>query len=375
MYAETGKELPFEDRPPGSVLTDCMEDAGTGDEITDEVINGVVTRWQQSKYLQNLYLDDLVSREYELFRARFVSQLSEAAKGRIVEPTLIQSSTISQDVHSPFKVSPTQKRPAQRGLPREDLLPGFKGSFHQSLCLHSMAVGSRKIARVLMGEEDGIIDRLIDLWAKKSVTIKGDCIPLSDNTKLQCLEVFDFLYLFLLKKAFPLEHLDLWTSANRNDWPYDTMIEDPESTDTERWYSFLTWARWSLQPHDFCDLVKNCENSDYPADKHMYMRERGLFDFGPRSNWDLFNCFEKFSMLDGLLPGASHMMASPHDNPHEEPCWWDHVRVWTGSPFHTDFLAKYLAIQLDPDSGFGSEIGEFMGEQEAIVGSNRTKGT
>ena len=357
VYAESGISLPDDKRPTIPLLKDCLDIDGTKDVITDEVIKGVADRWQQSQYLSNLYMDASISREFELYRARFVSQLSKAAREDIVEPILIQSGTTPQDVWPPFSPGTIKNQKALRRLSDENLSPAFKWSFHQSLCLHSMAVAGRKIAMVLADggtrkmyehgiPEDVTIDRLVDIWAKEIIIVKGERFLLSDTIKLECLEVFDFLYLFLLEKALPYEHLDLWTWDNRDDWPYDLG----ESYDSEigRWHSFLGHARWAIQPHDLCSLLKNCQRSDYPANKHMYMRERALFDLALDHNWDLFSCFERFSMLEAILPGGSHMKAISSTCPLEMPCWWDHVRIVTGSPFSADFKAKYSAIELDP---------------------------
>ena len=357
VYAESGISLPDDKRPTIPLLKDCLDIDGTKDVITDEVIRGIADRWQQSQYLSNLYLDASISREFELYRARFVSQPPKAARERIEEPILIQSGTTPQDVWPPFLPGVATQQRALRQLPVEGLVPGFRWSFHQSLCLHSMAVASRKIAIALAdGDSPKIYEhglphyetfsRLMALWAKKSIIVKGERLPLSDSIKLECLEVFDFLYLFLLKKALPLEHLDLWTKANQEDWPYN-VNELRYPTKTGRWYSFLSHAGLIIQPHDLCKLIKNCERSDYPVNKHMYMRERGLFDLGAENEWGLFSNFDRFALLDALLPEASHGRVICSQHPLEDPGWWDHVRVAAGSPFRADFNGKYSALKLN----------------------------
>ena len=52
------------------------------------------------------------------------------------------------------------------------------------------------------------------LWKKDKITIGGEDINFSLDTQQDCLETFDFVYLFLLKKIIPFERVDSWTNEN-----------------------------------------------------------------------------------------------------------------------------------------------------------------
>ena len=74
------EDLPFELRPKESAIVQCMEKKWSRDIVTDRQIEHIVERWASSRYLQDLYLDAAVSREFKLFHARFVVPLSLQAR-------------------------------------------------------------------------------------------------------------------------------------------------------------------------------------------------------------------------------------------------------------------------------------------------------
>lgn len=372
MFVATGKSLPDEQRTSESLITQCMDTPLTKAALTEIALYEISQRWKLSRYLQKLYLDDVVSKEYDLFRARFVKNMSKLERAAIVQPNLVQLPRTSH---------PLQRNTASDRLrsPSSTVRPDFQERFHQGLCLQSMAIASRKLAQLSVNERstdpqhpndlaDETVDRVAHLWSKDYVVIGGETIYLKKETKLECIEVFDFLYLFLLRKALPFDSLDSWTELDPDDWPYHRP--SPNLDKEEKilcWYSFLDHARWTIQPHDLADLIKHLAETLYPTDKHMYMRERGIFDLGTYHDMDWFTFFERSSMVVSLLRDGD----GPLDNaglvliPSEYPCWWDHTRLRTGSPFSSEFPMAHL---VDPanvdklrenewtDSNHGKEI-------------------
>ena len=285
-------------------------------------------------YLRELYLDDLLSKEFDLFRTRFAAKLPSADRMEIVQPGLMTSSTSS----SRFKCS-------------RQYTHGFKGQFYQSLCLHSMAIATLQLARVVpdISEEvtpdqfETFVPNVYDLWSKQSVVLGGMKILLDWDVKLYCLEVFDFLYMFLLRKVVPFEMLDAWIEEDAHVYPYDRWSLPDDPGRIEEWYDFLANCRDVLTPHDIFDLIKHQawrEDATFPQSKSMYMRVRGMFAL---SNHSILA--DDFVLMDNrALMLESISKEGPTDSGHpEEPSWWDPVRVVYGSPFLPGGPLKYRA--------------------------------
>lgn len=310
--------------------------------LTDEVVADIALRWKQSRYLRELYLDDSVFREFELFRSRFVSRLSNRARAAIIEPGLVKSSDHLSRLERSRNVN-----------------QDFRKRFHTSLCLQSMAIATRDLGKISVNEEitlpehpldlsDATIDPIISLWAKDSVIVCGETRLLSTSNKIDCLEVFDFIYLFLLRKILPLSKYRSWTDMDAHVWPFDYddgTEEYPPGEDIASWDSFLYHAGYTLQPTDIVDLIKHrawSPEADYPADKSLYVRARGIFDIGPLNDMDWYSSFERSSMVFSLYDIGWN---TPRTGTtfSEGPCWWDQARLNAGSPFEPGFQSKYLA--------------------------------
>ena len=122
---------------------------------------------------------------------------------------------------------------------------GFTARFHRNLGLLSVANASRNLATLSRNEglwshehpndlTEATTTKVFNSWSKNSVIVVGDIIILNSCTILDCLEVFDFIYLFLLKEALPLDNLDSWTDNNPLGWPYDLPFYLPPSDDSKK---------------------------------------------------------------------------------------------------------------------------------------------
>jgi hypothetical protein len=323
IYFEAGDEsLHYEKRPALLLLIDCMNTTWPKMAVPDDVIGNVASRWRQLRLLRQLYLDDVVDKEFQHFRRQFTRKLSAEARTAIVKPGLMKSSQPKKYHHF--------------GL-------DFKARFHKSICLHSMAIASRNIAKVGTLElyPRSFFSQLIldvcDIWSKNSVVAGGEKRPISLDARLDCLEVFDFLYGFLLRKVVPLDRLEDWIGKYGEHRPHRVS----EAKDIEKWYYLLTDCHSALQPLDLVDLIKHqawAADDFYPQDKIDYMRVRSVFDGGIYNhNGALF--LGRSNMVNALLPdGAPKNHAAP-----EECCWWDLVRLDLGSPFQPDFGPEFLA--------------------------------
>ncbi|KAL9132678.1 MAG: hypothetical protein Q9175_006142 [Cornicularia normoerica] len=92
--------------------------------------------------------------------------------------------------------------------------------------------------------------------------------------KADNLEVFDFLYMFLLQKILPFEIFAACTEADAMHWSEEGGFvvdeEDDAPIDVQKWHTFLSDCRRSYQPLDVVDLIKGkawAADANHPADK------------------------------------------------------------------------------------------------------------
>lgn len=343
-YRDFGKRM-GNNRPPLVAYTSVLDLKDSKKELSGGLIQDIEIRWKQFSFLRGLYVDNLISDEFEISRAYFDSEVLWDARESVKKITdaSIQRSHFN---HSQFE----QNR---------HFGPEFKARFHRSLCLHSMAILGLRFGKASRDQplDHGVRptnesqkvaadvkDSIGDLWRKKSVIAGGKTTVLNGDTKIECLEVSDFLYPFLLKKIVPYERLASWTRGNAGDYPYRWIIEDMGGEDPftiEERYDFLSYCCGVLEPHDLAELIDNrawVGDDTYPPDKGMYMQIRGMFDGeGPGdAGWDI--SFSRTGMMRELQYDAMFEKAGAR-----EIFQWDELRLRLGSPFLPDAMLKYSA--------------------------------
>ena len=172
----------------------------------------------------------------------------------------------------------------------------------------------------------------------------GEQITSSQIDRLCSLEVYDFLYMFLLSEVVPLAKLGSWIDGSLEDWPYEHSesgpIEKTLKQTISSWVRLIAWSRWSLQPSDLVDLIRNkswSTGSRYPQDKTQYMRLRGVFDLDADGDMDFYSSITRPTIVGNLQSNNSLFFRDE-----ENPTWWDQVRVKSGSPFIPGFRSRYL---------------------------------
>ena len=318
--------MPNELRLSGLVCLDCFEKDYTDTKLTDVDVDEISIRWQKLGILRDLYLDEAISRDFERYKVQFVSQGPAYLKPNGIRPIIEESPELTIESNPNHKYGPE-----------------FKARFHQSLCLHSIALVTRSHAmysrdQVQMRNDppNDIGERLYritgDLWDKLEIRLNGRRVQLRDHAQFDCLEIFDFLYYFLLEKVVPFGALESWTAEAADRYPYDDQEGDLES-----WFSLLRYCRWTLQPSDIVDLVKHKTwrvGSNFPADNTRYMCERGLFDLGGEGAADFYTGFTRH----GIIYEAPHSLSAGGDLlDQNKSCLWDEIRIKLGSPFRPGF--------------------------------------
>ena len=325
-------------RPSGSTYLECINAKWTDHTLTDEEIDHIVARWRQYGFLRDLYRDQSLFREFESYRAQFASNSTAEARAAIVEPGITKSGSFCQQL-----------------TPNSLACSEFKARFYKSLCLHSISMSSLILAKATIDQAlneshppNIVGKRIADIteyaWSKSMIVVGGEQIRPSQNDKLWSLEVFDFLYMFLLKKVIPLAKLDSWIDERLEEWPYERwggpFARTPEQTSSS-WDTLITYCRWTLQPSDLIDLIRNQSWStefEYPHDKIQYMRVRGMFDTGAEGDMDFYSSFTRSVIVESMHTSDISYLVRDEESPN----WWDQLRVNSGSPFAPGFRTRYL---------------------------------
>lgn len=314
--------IPTEDRPRTGLLMDCFTSEWIHKAVTDQDIEDIVLRWQQMRHLRDLYLDDHISSEFNRFRTEFISTQAFETRAAIVKPGITTTSILPDRVRESRKYG-----------------YDFRARFYKALVLHSMAVAASRLGRVALSPHASymeyrlFIGHALKLWRKTSVTIGGTKIALSLTDRLDGLEIYDFLYVFLLRKIIPHNQLGSWKDFGPRTWLYngEDLLGHLHGR-TYEWYHLLLEGRRVLMPQDLVDLVYKrawtAEATFPPEDRAMYMRVRGMFDTDVDTDMHWQSCHVRYVMVQALHPESLVENVEP-----EEPCWWDHARLSSGSPF------------------------------------------
>ena len=326
VLREYEDDVPHELRLSGSVCLDCFEKDYTNTTLTDADADEISLRWRKLGILRDLYLDEAISRDFERYKVQFVSQGPELLKPKGIRPIMEESPELVIKSHADHKYT-----------------PDFKARFHQSLCLHSIALVTRLHAvysRDQTQEKNDPPNRIgkllcrtaVKLWDKLDIKLNGRLVKLRDHAQFDCIEIYDFLYYFLLEKVVPFSALESWTVEAE-----DRHLEPQFGDGLEGWRLLLDYCRWALQPSDIVDLVKHKTwraGSNFPADKFGYLCERGHYDLGGEGAADFHSFFIRYSMICE----APHSLCSGGNLRNEhQPCLWDEPRIKLGSPFKPGF--------------------------------------
>ena len=279
--------------------------------MTDVEVEGISIRWQKLGILRDLYLDEAISRDFEKYKLQFVSK----------------GARYSIDEKSPELV-------AERN-PNHNYAPDFKARFYRSLCLHSIALAARSHAGYWSGyaeDDPSIEERLFnlvnDLWAKRDIVLNGRLVRIKDYAQCDGIEIFDFLYYFLLEKVVPFS---AWESRTTQDADRFTYNGD------ESWSSLLARLRIALQPLDIVDLVKHKTwraGSNISADIMSKLYERKHFYV--QEPWGV-DCHTRYWAIDAI---HQRLCSGSYEDADGKPCLWDELRIKLGSPFRPGFRKK-----------------------------------
>ena len=189
-------------------------------------------------------------------------------------------------------------------------------------------------------EEHDVAEMIDHLWIKEDVLAGGKKTGFDLDTQLDGLEVYDFLYMFLLRKILPYYNLASWTGNDVDHYPFQ-LFQWRGQLELGDWYSFLCHCRQILQPDDLVELIEYGAwrgPSSGPPNKSMYLRVRGMFEVGEENelgfDWD--TAFERSSMARPLFSSFEDVEMDS-----EDACGWDPIRLRLGSPFLENSFRDY----------------------------------
>lgn len=331
--------IPEEQRPIANSLMDCITSKWTHEKVTDEDIETIVLRWQQMKQLRELYLDANISGEFNRLRTELipVSAIHNTVRrARLAKPGLATPGITT------ISVLPSRVRESRK------YTSDFKTRFYKALVLHSMAVAASRLGRAASSPDSFIwrchpfIKVAIDLWNKRSLFIGGRTIDLNLTDRLDGLEIYDFLYSFLLSKLMPGHQLDAWMKLDLSTPPQTRGDKTHNQHCIHKWHELLFNSQRVLLPLDLVDLIRkrawSSEAMFPPQDRSTYMLVRGMFDDHFESDIGWYKYHQRCAMLRVLRPEWRS-----EDSELDEPCWWDLVRMRSGSPFLPEAIARFPA--------------------------------
>ena len=289
-------------------------------ECSHDVVLEICTRWQKTRILFELYQHPILFAEFEKFRHHFPTADTAEKTFSIVDPGfegIIPTTQYLQDSTASYGND-------------------FKSKFHRTLCLHSLAITTRKLAKATASTtvpKDDIVQIACNAWAKEEVP--GLYSNLSTKTLTETLETWDFIYHFLLRKTFPPNVLTDWIMACADD---DVMLQDHEGKLVEdingRWPYLMNLFRWTLHPQDVA-LAIAAEpwkpTSSFAPDKPKFLADKGAYDDGAIDDMDWYTFHERQISVDTLGMGDTRSAAQ------EERSQWDRYRMTSGSPFNLNF--------------------------------------
>lgn len=321
MYAQNGNEPDASQRPHFEQYDECKNFEDHVEVLTSDIVDNVCARWKATRQLQTLYLDTEIFDEFEVWREAYLAETDMEQTFTLVEPGL----------------RPNFQR-THRSRMGDNLLGGdFTSSFHRAVTLHSLAIAERTFAKAI-----GIDNEEADsgfgasmVWDKRQLFLGGDMDPRDKyptlETKVRCLEAWDFMYEFLLRKLLPTNVLNTWIMACSEHYDIDDDVADNGEIGPRSWNAFMDSMREILHPQDIVEAITMRAwepDSAYGGDKLQFMIQRGAFDHKER--W-MPDQGLRWSIIDELRFGMDTGDSAGYWT------WWDQCRQQLGTPFAAGF--------------------------------------
>ena len=283
--------------------------------LTDDLVEDVCRRYNQAVRLACLY--EMLSTELDTMYSRLITVDCPEDVTACLDPGSVIPSLYPFAAERRFSNNPT-----------------FRSRFCKAVCLQAIATTALSVARTsrFLDDEAGdlVCDNMVDIFTQQLDDICESASPLSWQERLECIEVRDFLYTFLLSKIVPLQAIESWWVDTEDYW---LIADGPNEPFHGPWGYTLANFRQSLTPYDILDLVVGQSwdpDKAYPPDKTAYIYTLGIMEDGPDHPYDWFTVFGRLELSQRVDP--KHRVPK---NCMEHPTRWDYARVQVGSPFKT----------------------------------------
>ncbi|MCJ1242928.1 hypothetical protein MMC30_000124 [Trapelia coarctata] len=330
IYRRHGSDLTLEQRPSEVAFLQCSEPRLCTETLTDELLNRICLHWENTRIFRTLYLDASVAAEYEVTRNRI-------ACDDPIMPVL-GFTMLSND---------WLQAGSNRGSDHT-----FKGRFHKALCLNTIATLAHTLGKATFPVTvEGTLAVELLTWTTRNIVIADTQIPLTPEEMIDCMEVYDFLYLFMLPKLLPLKKIQTWAKESSGLWSLGYSVGLGREENFQYWSFFLFNCRLFLQPLDLAALFSSQSwrsgvpgmRIRYPPNMEFYMLERGCYDSGAdiRDKWQTDE-WDRRLIVDGLdwVILSDGIDLSYYGDGPDQRRWWDRIRAKSGSPFRRSFSFK-----------------------------------
>jgi len=226
------------------------------EDLTDERVYTIICRWQGLRVLQDLYLDTTIGARYSDSTFPYVGELDPA------ETTLLTEDSV--------RISHVQN--IAQDLPNKSFNARQTQRFYKALTSYWLAMESHWLLC------RSIHDTWEELWKlRDSVDNIWSGNPQRDVLEsLELIEVYDFVYGFLLRMTFPNVETTLpWLGENGSNY-----FENGD-LNSENWAHFVQNCRLFLQPAHIIELLAMaCASTEekWLLDKPEYLQSRGAFE-------------------------------------------------------------------------------------------------
>jgi F-box domain len=255
-FYQTHAERPLESGIKGSDLPNLAHERP--EELTAERVYTIICRWHGLRVLQELYLDVTIGTQYYESTFPFAGDFDPADMTLSTESSVrvshLQSLPAGDNAGKSFDAQQTQR-------------------FYKALTSYWLAMEAHwllcRSVQDTWEELWNLSDSVEDIW---SGNLRGGLLE-----SLEVLEVYDFVYGFLLRMIFPNVETTLpWLSGSGSYYFENNTFAPSE------WVFFLQNCRLFLRPPDIIELLAMvCSSTEttWPTNKSEYLQQRGAFDF------------------------------------------------------------------------------------------------
>lgn len=280
--------------------------------ISDREAHASLQRWKQFKVLRRLYVELLPDFDF-----------SHIPGEEGIKPLW--------DGALPLQTDSLQ---ARTPVAATELGETFKARFHKALSLHTIAMTLRQLGFAAQYKRHdtrnpGQLAQTIacTAWEKGPLAFEEVTIDVTKMEQIEGLEVFDFLYGFLLPKIFSRDTFLSWNS------PFYTTALARDSTE----FRTQAFREAYFYPSDIADLINHNiweKDSKYPEDKAAYLKNLGcLENLTVTGGFDWWVPFSRKPMLMGAVGAEMFVEILKGDIVWR---WYDDLRIKNGSPFELD---------------------------------------